>query len=127
MKNWAGNLTYGARTVLEPRSIEELQELVARSDRLRPVGTRHSFSRIGDTTGDLVSLGRLPRRLDFASAAMTVTIDGGSTYGDLCAPLHAAGFALHNLPSLPHVTVAGACATGTHGSGDRSGVLATAI
>ena len=50
--------------------------------------------------------------------ARTVTVDGGVRYGDLCGPLHAAGFALHNLASLPHISVAGACATATHGSGD---------
>lgn len=126
MKNWAGNLTYGARRLLEPRSLEELQSMVAASDRLRPMGTRHSFSAIGDTDGDVISVARLPRRLELDEAARTVTVDGAMTYADLGPALHAQGFALDNLPSLPHVTIAGACATGTHGSGDRSAVLSAA-
>ena len=94
---------------------------------LRVLGSRHSFNDIADTTGDLISLARLPRRFDLDPAAGTVTVDGGVRYGELCAPLDAAGFALHNLASLPHISVAGACATATHGSGDRSGNLATAV
>ncbi len=127
MRNWAGNMTYRAQRLLAPCSVAELQELVAASPRLRPVGTRHSFNGIGDTDGDLLSLRKLPRRLEIDAAGTTVTIDGGSTYGDICGPLHAAGLALHNLPSLPHITVAGACATGTHGSGGRLPILAARV
>ena len=91
------------------------------------LGSRHSFNDIADTTGDLVSLARMPRVFELDRAARTVTVDGGVRYGELCGPLDAAGFALHNLASLPHISVAGACATATHGSGDRSGNLATAV
>jgi alditol oxidase len=69
----------------------------------------------------------LPRRLEMDPAGGTVTVDGGQRYGDLCASLHAAGFGVSNLASLPHISIAGACATGTHGSGERNGTLATAI
>jgi alditol oxidase len=126
-QNWAGNHVYRARRVLEPGSTEELGDVVRGGRRLRPLGTRHSFNDLADTTGDLVSLRRLPRRLDVDRAAGTVTIDGGASYGDVCGPLHAAGFALHNLASLPHISVAGACATATHGSGVGNGSLATAV
>ena len=125
--NWAGNLTYRAAAFHEPRSIEELQDLVRASRSLRVVGSRHSFNGIADTTGDQVSLERLPRRFEIDTAAATVTVDGGVRYGELCGRLDAAGFALHNLASLPHISVAGACATATHGSGNRSGNLATSV
>ena len=127
LTNWAGNHTYAAAHLHEPESIEQLQEIVGKTPSLRVLGSRHSFNAIGDTTGDLVSLARMPRIFDLDRAAGTVTVDGGVRYGELCGPLDAAGFALHNLASLPHISVAGACATATHGSGDRSGNLATAV
>ncbi|MFI5226579.1 MAG: FAD-binding protein [Candidatus Limnocylindrales bacterium] len=127
LTNWAGNLTYRAARLHEPRSLDELQEVVRGSPSLRVLGSRHSFSDVADTTGDLVSLGRLPRRFELDPVARTLTIDGGVRYGDLCRPIDAAGFAFHNLASLPHISVAGACATATHGSGDRNGNLATAV
>jgi alditol oxidase len=127
MKNWAGNLTYRAAQLLEPRSVDQLRELVAASPRLRPIGTRHSFNDIADTTGALLSLRALPRRLELHPRQRTVTVDGGATYGEICGRLHAAGLALSNLPSLPHISVAGASATGTHGSGGRLPILAAEV
>ena len=127
MRNWAGNLEYHARQVLRPTSVEELQDVVRSSSRIRPIGSRHSFNELADTTGDHVILSELPRILDIDVAGGTATIDGGARYGDVCAPLDAAGLALDSLASLPHISVTGACATGTHGSGDRTGSLATAV
>jgi xylitol oxidase len=127
MRNWAGNQTYHARRLLEPRSIEELQELVRASPRMRALGTRHAFNDLADTDGDLVSVARLPRRFELDRDAATVTVDAAVRYGDLGASLAAAGLGLHNLASLPHLTVAGAVATATHGSGNRLGSLATAV
>jgi alditol oxidase len=127
LRNWAGNHAYVAARLHEPASLDELQETVRTHRSLRALGSRHSFNDIADTTGDLVSLRRMPRVFDLDRAAATVTVDGGVRYGELAEPLHAAGFALHNLASLPHISVAGACATATHGSGDRSGNLATAV
>ncbi len=126
-RNWAGNVVFGARAHHRPTSIEQLQELVAGSDRVRVLGTGHSFNRIADTTGDLVSVADLPPVLAVDADAGTVTVSAGTRYGELMGPLHAAGFALPNTGSLPHISVAGACATGTHGSGDGNGVLATAV
>jgi xylitol oxidase len=125
--NWAGNLAYAARRVVEPRSIEEVRAFVRGSSSLRVVGSRHAFNEIADTTGDHLSLARLPRRIEVDPAAQTVTVDGGLRYGELGPVLESAGFALHNLASLPHISVAGACQTATHGSGDRSGNLTTAV
>jgi alditol oxidase len=119
--NWAGNIVYGARSFHRPGSVAELQELVAGSDRVRAVGTGHSFNRIADTTGDLVSLAGLPPRLEIGTDSVTVA--AGMRFGEVVGPLDAAGRALPNLGSLPHISVAGACATGTHGSGDANQVL----
>lgn len=127
MRNWAGNHEYRAARILEPRSVEEVQELVRASNLIRALGSGHSFNDVADTDGDLVSLAGLPRRVEIDAAAGEVTVDGAIRYGDLAAPLDAAGLALHNLASLPHISVAGACATGTHGSGVASGNLATAV
>jgi xylitol oxidase len=127
MRNWAGNYEYRARQVHEPVSVEALQELVWRSPRIRAIGSRHSFNAIADSDGDLVSLAKLPRVFEIEAADRTVTVDGAVRYGDVCGPLDAAGLAFHNLASLPHVSVAGACATATHGSGERSANLSTAV
>jgi len=125
--NWAGNVTFGAERFHVPSSVAELQDLVARSRRLRALGTGHSFNTLADTPGDLVSLAGLPRQVDVDTANASVTVGAGLTYGELAVELNAAGRALHNLGSLPHISVAGACATGTHGSGERNGNLATAV
>ncbi|MEU0481488.1 FAD-binding protein [Streptosporangium sp. NPDC006013] len=126
--NWAGNITYGAARFHRPGSMEQLQELVAGSDAVRALGTRHSFNEIADRPGgDLVSLEDLPGGPELDPARGTVTVGAGVRYGELSRYLHGAGYALHNLGSLPHISVAGACATATHGSGDANGNLATAV
>ncbi len=127
LTNWAGNHIFSALRIHEPESIEELQEIVRDTRPLRVLGSRHSFNDIADTDGHLISWARMPRVFDLDPVAGTVTVDGGVRYGEICVPLDAAGFALHNLASLPHISVAGACATAIHGSGDRSGNLATAV
>jgi len=124
-RNWGGNVEFGARRVLRPRSVDELRGMVANVDRIRALGTRHSFSRVADTRGDLVSLQDLPPRLEISGD--TVTVGAGMRFGELVGPLDRAGRALHNLGSLPHISVAGACATGTHGSGDGNPCLAAAV
>jgi alditol oxidase len=118
---------FRAASVRRPRTVAELQADVAQGTRVRALGTGHSFSRIADTDGVLVLTAGLPPVTDVDSAAAAVTVGAGVTHGDLARRLHAAGWALPNLASLPHISVAGACATGTHGSGDRNGNLATAV
>jgi xylitol oxidase len=113
--------------LLEPQSVDELRRIVTASRRLRALGTRHSFSPVADTTGDLVSVARLPRRLEIDPEQRTATVSAGLRYGEVVPELDAAGFALANLGSLPHISVAGACATGTHGSGRTNKVLASAV
>ncbi|MEY2849479.1 MAG: hypothetical protein RI885_2146 [Actinomycetota bacterium] len=124
--NWAGNLAFAAAAPHEPTSIPELQRLVARSRSLRALGSRHSFNAIADGA-EQVSVARLARELVIDAEASTVTVSAGARYGDFVEQLDAAGWALHNLASLPHISVAGAISTGTHGSGDVNGSLATAV
>ena len=126
-RNWAGNVAYRAARFHQPTSISEVQSVVASATKVRGVGSRHSFNAIADTDGDLVSLGSLSRFVEIDADARTVTIDGGIRYGELATYLHERGRALANLASLPHISVAGACATGTHGSGVDNGNLATAV
>ncbi len=125
--NWAGNLQYGGARWHYPGTVLELQELIERSKRLKVVGSRHSFNAIADSTVDIVSLDRLAPAITIDPGAGTVTVGAGVNYGLLSRRLHEEGYAIHNLASLPHISVAGACATATHGSGDKNGVLATAV
>jgi xylitol oxidase len=126
-RNWAGNVEYGAARFHEPASVAEMQSIVAASAKVRAIGSRHSFNTIADTAGDQVSLSAMPRVVELDTTARTVTVDGGVKYGELAVQLHEHGWALANLASLPHISVAGACATGTHGSGAGNGNLATAV
>ena len=125
--NWARNVTYAAQALHEPRSVEEVQDIVRAARRLRPLGSGHTFNAIADTDGDQISLARLPRRFDVDTDELTVTVDGAQRYGELGGHLDEAGLALPNLASLAHISIAGASTTGTHGSGQRNGMLATAI
>ena len=127
VKNWAGNITFGARRLHRPAALPELQELVAAGGPLRILGSGHSFNRMADTTGELVSLVDLPRFVEIAGDRRTVRVDGGIRYGELADRLHAEGLAVHNMASLPHISVAGAVTTATHGSGVRNGNLATSV
>jgi xylitol oxidase len=126
MKNWAGNITFAAEPH-RPASVKELQELVGGSERVRVLGTGHSFNRIADTADTLVSVLDLPKTIEIAADRRSVRVAGGLRYGEVTAALQADGLALHNLGSLPHISVAGACSTGTHGSGDTNGTLASAV
>ena len=125
--NWAGNVTFGAQRFDEPSSLAGLRQLVARGERVRALGSGHSFNRLADTPGDLVGVAGLPRLIEIDEADGSVTVGAGLRFAEVAAALHRAGRALRNLASLPHISVAGACATATHGSGDGIGNLATAV
>ena len=124
--NWAGNHVYRAARLHRPSSLRQVRELVAGASRLRVLGSRHSFNDIADSE-ELVSLDRLPAGVVADHAAGTVSCSGAVRYGELAEALAAEGLALANLASLPHISVAGAVAPGTHGSGDANGNLATAV
>ena len=125
--NWAGNVTFRAARVHHPASVAELGRIVAGARRVRALGTGHSFSRVADTTGDLVRLDRLPREVEIDPAGRAVTLAAGISYAELAGRLNRAGFALASLASLPHISVAGSVATGTHGSGDAQRCLSAAV
>ena len=125
-RNWAGNYSYRAERIHQPASLDEVAEIVAAAPRVRVLGTRHSFTDIADTT-ELLSLAALPADVVVECAASTVSFGAGITYGRLAASLNQEGLALANLASLPHISVAGAVATTTHGSGDANRTLANAV
>ena len=126
-RNWAGNLTYRASRIEHPSSIAELQEVFAGGGAMRMLGSRHCFNDIADTDGVLVVLDRLPEVFEVNADRDAVRVSGGLRYGDIAPRLAAEGLALANLASLPHISVAGAVATGTHGSGDALGSLASSV
>ncbi|WNV88913.1 FAD-binding protein [Umezawaea sp. Da 62-37] len=126
-KNWAGNVVFSAEHLETPTSLEWLRDVVAGTARLHVLGAGHSFSRIADTTGTLVSLRDLPDVFDVDTEAGTVRVGAGMRLAELASRLHGRGLALHNMPSLPHITIAGTIATATHGSGDTNGPLASAV
>ena len=123
---WAGNHAYPAHELVHPTSVDELSEVVAEAPRVRAVGSRHSFTDLVDSQL-LVSLEALPTVFEIDADGRSVTVGGGSRYGEVSTLLHARGWGLANLASLPHISVAGAVATGTHGSGDANRSLATAV
>ena len=124
-QNWAGNLTYRASRIETPGSLAELQELVAGTPRIRAIGSRHSFSDVADTPDVLVSLAGLPAEITVTDDR--VRVPAATSYGELAEVLRDKSLALPNLASLPHISVAGGVATGTHGSGDRNGCLSTSV
>ncbi|MFF4104204.1 FAD-binding protein [Streptomyces sp. NPDC001903] len=127
MRNWAGNIDFGTARTARPGSVDELRRIVARSERVRALGAGHSFSGILETAGGFVRIDGLPPAVDIDAEAGTATVTAGMRYADVAAALHRAGHALANLASLPDLSVAGATATGTHGSGDTQRSLAAAV
>lgn len=125
--NWAGNYRYKAGRLYQPPDIAGIREIVKRSDKVKALGSRHSFNEIADSPSVQISTAGLPRIIGIDSSSMTIAVDGGARYGDICPGLARKGYALHNLASLPHISVAGACATATHGSGVDNGTLSTAV
>ncbi|MFC7465584.1 D-arabinono-1,4-lactone oxidase [Brachybacterium sp. GCM10030252] len=124
---WSGCHSFAAEELLVPSTVEQLQETVAASSRIRALGTRHSFNDIADTDGSLVSVLGLPERFELDDDAGTVTVSGGTSYGRLAAQLGPTRWALANMGSLPHISVAGAVSTGTHGSGVAHRNLSAAV
>jgi len=127
LRNWAGNLEYGTENLYSSQSLEQIVAFMKSQSRLKVLGTRHCFNSIADSSQQFLSLKPMDQLVELDTAARTVTVEGGVTYGHLCPLLDSKGWALHNLASLPHISIAGACSTATHGSGERNGNLATAV
>jgi len=127
LKNWAGNVEYRTEQLYSADSLEQARNFVVKQQNLKVLGTRHCFNRIADSKNQFLSLKAMDKVVALDPEARKVTIESGMTYGQLCPYLDSKGFALHNLASLPHISVAGACSTGTHGSGDKNGNLSTAV
>ena len=127
LKNWAENFEFSTANVHYPKTVEEVQALVKKCEKLRILGSRHSFNRIADSKDNLISFQNLNKIISLDKEKNQVTVEGGIKYGELCAYLHENGYALHNLASLPHISVAGTIATATHGSGVGNGNLSTGV
>jgi xylitol oxidase len=125
--NWAGNLTYSTDNLHTPKTVAELQEAIKSCKKVRALGTKHCFNTIADSTENQISTAAFNKIVSLDKAKNTVTVEAGIKYGELCKYLDDNGYALPNLASLPHISVAGACATSTHGSGIKNGSLATAV
>ena len=124
--NWARNYEYSTDSFHYPETVEQVQEIVKRCRKLRAIGTRHAFNGMADSTENIISLRNFDQ-FTLDKESHKVTVGAGVRYGELSEYLHKNGFALHNLASLPHISVAGACATATHGSGVKNGNLSTAV
>jgi xylitol oxidase len=124
--NWSGNYTYSTDRLHLPKTVEEVQQVVKSCNKLKALGARHSFNGIADSTENQISLKNLDQ-MALDPKSRTVAVGAGVTYGQLAPYIDGQGFAVHNLASLPHISVAGACATGTHGSGNKNGNLSTAV
>ena len=127
LRNWAGNLEYGTARLYSAHSLDQVREFVRKQSHLKVLGTRHCFNRIADSSHNFLSIKSMNHVITLDPKASTVTLEVGMSYGQLCPYLDSKGFALHNLASLPHISVAGACSTATHGSGDKNGNLSTAV
>ncbi|WP_285024985.1 FAD-binding protein [Plantibacter sp. ME-Dv--P-122b] len=130
-RNWAGTHTFAAPRIVNATSIDEVRALVAEAartgTRVRALGTRHSFTDLADSDGTLITVLDIPADPVFDEAAGSVTIGAGTRYGIAAAWLAEQGLAFHNMGSLPHISIGGAIATGTHGSGNDNGILSSAV
>ena len=127
LRNWAGNVEYSTGELQTATSLEQVRDYVKTQKKFKVLGTRHCFNNIADSKDQFLSLKPMDNVISIDAAKRSVTVAAGITYGQLCPYLDGKGFALHNLASLPHISVAGACSTATHGSGQKNGNLSTAV
>ena len=127
LTNWAGNLEYGTERLYSTGSFEDVQRFVKANNQFKVLGTRHCFNEIANSVTQFLSLKSQDKIVALHAEEQTITIESGMSYGQLCPYLDGKGFALHNLASLPHISVAGACSTATHGSGVKNGNLSTQV
>jgi alditol oxidase len=127
ISNWAGNVRFSTDNIVNPRSIENLQDNIKDYKKIRTLGTKHSFNNIADTNDCFIGTMFLNNMLSIDFKQLEIKTQAGIKYGELAPYLEKNGYALHNLASLPHISVGGACATATHGSGIKNGNLASAV
>jgi xylitol oxidase len=127
LKNWAGNIDYSTENLFSATSNQQIREFVHSHSKCKVLGTRHCFNQIADSSDYFLSLRSMDEAISIDAQARTATAASGVTYGKLAPYLHEKGLALHNLASLPHISIAGACSTATHGSGEGNGNLSTAV
>jgi xylitol oxidase len=125
LRNWAGNVVFSTGVLHQPASVPELQEIVSGSRQVRALGSGHSFNRVADTAGALILVAGLPQDITIDTASATAEVPAGASYAQVSQALEAHGWALPNLASLLRISIAGACCTGTHGSGDQLACLAS--
>jgi xylitol oxidase len=127
LKNWAGNFEFSTENITPAKSLEQVQQYVKSQEKMKALGTRHCFNQIANSKLALLEMKPLDHAISIDENERTVTVEPGMSYGQLAPYLDAKGWALHNLASLPHISVAGSCATATHGSGDNNGNLSSAV
>jgi xylitol oxidase len=127
MQNWSKNIDFGEKAYLQPQSLVELQEMVRSHNRIRARGSAHSFNEIANTDDYAINLAKMPQIIEVNEEKRSVRVSAGLTYGELAPVLDRKGWALHNLASLPHISIAGSIATGTHGSGVKNQNLANQV
>jgi len=127
MQNWSKNVDFNDRDFLQPGSLAELQEMVRLNQKIRARGTAHSFNEIANTSSYAINLAKMPRVIEVNSEKSSIRVAAGLTYGELAPVLHSQGWALNNLASLPHISIAGSISTGTHGSGIKNQNLANQV
>ena len=127
LSNWAGNVEYSTENLYKATTVEQIQQFVRKQNKLKVLGTRHCFNRIADSNNQFISVREINHVVSIDPEARTATVEGGISYGQLGPYLDSKGWALHNLASLPHISVAGAITTATHGSGEKNGNLSTAV
>lgn len=125
--NWAGNVTYSSSAIVSPTSLDELRAAVTGNPQVTALGSRHSFNLVADTDGVQITLGAMPSFVEIDTERRVARVAAGLTHAQAAAALDAEGWALANMASLPHISVAGAVATGTHGSGVRNASLASSV
>ncbi|MYV38861.1 FAD-binding protein [Streptomyces sp. SID1328] len=130
-RNWGGNVTARPARQVTPASVEELAAEVRaaaeRGQRVKAVGTGHSFTSVAATDGVLIRPDLLTGIRAVDRAAMTVTVEAGTPLKRLNAALAREGLSLTNMGDIMEQTVAGATSTGTHGTGRESGSIAAQI
>ncbi len=127
LKNWAGNITYSTDKLYDASSINDAKNIITKYERIKVLGTRHCFNDIADSKDNFISLLPMHNIISIDNSNNTVTMQAGIKYGELAPLIDAKGLALHNLASLPHISVAGACVTATHGSGVHNKNLSSAV